>query len=210
VRQAFQEVQHVLSYLNAETSFVRAFGNRSLLLFFLCVLTRSGDHFGKASALGVSLDINPGLIVVFGPVLALILLISLKIEADTLHLAREAVLDEASKLNRSVLKVSRWIYLLFAVPCVAAAFMTLQFVLKLVPSKPGCEGYHWTQQFTDFSFQGGSPSMYCIRDLTDGTPWIYPPVQTYIYTVCVAACLYLTYEIARTWPKARAIPATLA
>jgi len=80
----------MLSYLNAETGFIRAFANRSLLLIFLCALTRGGDRFGKASALGVSLDLNPGLIVVFGPVLALLLLISLKIEADTLVVAREA------------------------------------------------------------------------------------------------------------------------
>ena len=78
----------MLSYMNAETGFIRAFGNRSLLLIFLCALTRGGDRFGKASALGVSLDLNPGLIVVFGPVLALLLLISLKIESDTLVVAR--------------------------------------------------------------------------------------------------------------------------
>jgi len=198
----------VLPYLNAEISFIRAFGNRSLLLFFLCVLTRSGDHFGRASALGVSIDINPGIIVVFGPVLALLLLISLKIEADTLLLAREATLAEAGKLNRGFSKVSRWTYLLFSVPCAAATFMTLQFILKLVPSKPGCDAYHWTQQFTDFSFQGGSPSVYCIRDVTDGTPWIYPPAQTYIYIACVAACGWLTYGIASTWYQRRAIPPT--
>ena len=78
----------MLSYLNAETGFIRAFGNRSLLLIFLCALSRSGDHPGKASALGVSLDLNPGLIMVFGPVLALLFLISLKIESDTLLVAR--------------------------------------------------------------------------------------------------------------------------
>ena len=88
----------MLSYLNAETGFIRAFANRSLLLIFLCALSRGGDRFGKASAFGVSLDLNPGLIVVFGPVLALLLLISLKIEADTLVVAREVVLpkDEPS------------------------------------------------------------------------------------------------------------------
>jgi hypothetical protein len=112
----------VLAYLSAETSFIRAFGNRTLLLFFLCVLTRSGE------------------------------------------------------------------------------------ILKLVPSKPGCAGYDWTRQFTDFSFQGGTPSMFCIRDVTDGMPWIYPPAQTYFYVACVAACIYLTYQIIRTWPQARGRP----
>src|SRR4051812_44596147 len=129
----------MLSYLNAETSFVRAFGNRSLLLMFLCALTRSGTNSGKASALGISLDLNPALIVVFGPAIALFFLISLKIEADSLLVAREAILEEAGKLAGRAAKVSRWVYLLFVVPALTAAFMILQFILMLVPQMPGCE-----------------------------------------------------------------------
>src|ERR1035437_6897101 len=161
----------MLSYLNAEANFMRAFGNRSLLLIFLCALTRTASP-GKLSALGVSLDLSPGVIVLFGPPLALVFLISLKVEADVLFLARETVLEEASKLSRSAARVSRWVYLLFAVPLMASAFLTLQFILKLVPSKPGCDAWSWVQQLTDFSFQGGSASTYCIRDLTEGMPWI--------------------------------------
>ena len=193
----------MLSYLNAETGFIRAFANRSLLLIFLCALTRGGDRFGKASALGVSLDLNPGLIVVFGPVLALLLLISLKIEADTLVVAREVVLPKMSHLDPAATKASRWVFPLFVVPCAAATFMTVQFILNVVPSKPGCAGYVWTRKFTDFSLQGGSPSTYCIHNLTDGMPWIYPPVQTYGYVACLAACFYLTYLIARNWVRVR-------
>ena len=100
----------MLSYLNAETGLTRAFANRSLLLIFLCALSRGGDRFGKASALGVSLDLNPGLIVVFGPVLALLLLISLKIEADTLVVAREVVLPKMSHLDPAATKASRWVF----------------------------------------------------------------------------------------------------
>src|SRR5215813_4682625 len=144
----------MLAYINAETGFIRSFGNRSLLLIFLCALTRSGSTFGKISGLGVSLDLNPGIIVAVGPILALLLLISLKVEADGLLLGREAVLEEASKLNPSTVKVSRWVYFLFAAPCAAATFMTLQFIFKLVPSNPGCQSWDWIRQFTDFSFQG--------------------------------------------------------
>ena len=193
----------MLSYLNAETGLIRAFANRSLLLIFLCALSRGGDRFGKASALGVSLDLNPGLIVVFGPVLALLLLISLKIEADTLVVAREVVLPKMSHLDPAATKASRWVFPLFVVPCAAATFMTVQFILNVVPSKPGCAGYVWTRKFTDFSVQGGTPSTYCIHNLTDGMPWIYPPVQTYGYVVCLAACFYLTYLIARNWARVR-------
>jgi hypothetical protein len=34
-------------------------------------------------------------------------------------------------------------------------------------------------------------------------PWIYPPVQTYGYVACLAACFYLTYRIAWNWAKLR-------
>jgi hypothetical protein len=193
----------MLSYLNAETSFIRAFGNRSLLLILLCVLSRNGDRFGKASALGVSLDLNPGLIAVFGPVLALLVLISLKIEADTLLVAREFVVEKMRYLDPRATRPSKWVFLLFAVPCATATFMTVQFILNVVPAKPGCAGYVWTRKFTDFSVQAGSPSTYCIHNLTDGMPWIYPPVQTYGYVACLAACLYLTYRIAANWAKLR-------
>jgi hypothetical protein len=189
----------VLGYLNAESSFLRAFGNRSLLLMVLCALTRTGDD-AKAGVLGLSLDINPAVIVVIGPVLALLLLISLKVEADTLLLSREVVLEEASKIRHR--SISSWVYLLFIVPAAATAFLTLQFILKLVPSDAGCEGWGWIRQFVDFSYPGGTPSKFCIGDVKH-TPWIYPPWQTYFFMFCVLCCGYLTYLIARDWPKAR-------
>jgi len=43
----------------------------------------------------------------------------------------------------------------------------------------------------------------CIHNLTDGMPWIYPPIQTYGYVACLAACFYLTYRIAINWAKVR-------
>jgi hypothetical protein len=151
----------------------------------------------------VSLDINPGLIAVFGPVLALLFLISLKIESDTLLVAREFVLGKMSHLDPGATKPSRWVFLLFAVPSATAVYMTVQFILNIVPSKPGCTGYVWTRKFTDFSVQSGTPSTYCTHNLTDGMPWIYPPVQTYGYIACLAACFYLTYLIASNWAKVR-------
>lgn len=191
----------MLSYLNAEASFIRAFGNRCLLLIFLCALTRTST-LGKVSALGVSLAISPGVIVVLGPPLALLFLVALKLEADVLLVARESVLEESAELNRRAVKVSPWVYLLFWVPTVAVAFLTLQFILKLFPTN--CNHWNWVKQFTDFSFWTGHSSTYCIRD-QEG-PWIYPPIQTYFYFVCLAACAYLTREIARDWPRLRAKP----
>jgi hypothetical protein len=191
----------MLSYLNAEANFIRAFGNRCLLLIFLCALTRTTAS-EKISAFGVSLDISPGVIVVLGPPLALLFLVALKLEADVLLLARESVLEESTKLNWKAEKVSSWVYPLFCVPTVAAAFLTLQFILKLFPTR--CSDWNWIKQFTDFSFWTGNSSVYCIRD-QEG-PWIYPPIQTYLYFVCLVACAYLTWQIARDWPRLRGTP----
>lgn len=200
----------LLPYFAAETGFLRSFGNRSLLLLLLCVLTRTGPTSGdtseksiaKISALGLAIDINPAVVTAFGPILALLLLISLKVEADSLLIARYAVLDEAGKLKRPI-TVSRWVYALFAVPAASAAYMSLQFALKLFPSMEGCQGWSWIKQLTDFSHQDGTSSIYCLGDLVNGTPWIYPPLQTYLYLVCVATCIYLTYLIAKDWKKSR-------
>jgi len=195
----------MLSYLTAEVNFVRAFGNRSLFLVILCAMTRTSDHLGKASAIGLSLDLNPSVIIVFGPFFALMILISLKFEADTLRFAREFVLDEASSASNSAPKTNRTIYMLFAVPCITAVFMTLQFVLNVIPSDTGCAGRDWTHQFIDFSHAGGSASTFCIRDVSNGNPWIYPPEQTYLYIACVAGCALLTYRISKTWLQARGV-----
>ena len=188
----------MLSYLTAENSFIRSYGNRSLLLLLLCAFARTGESVAKASIIGVSIDINPAVIAAFGPVLSLLLVVSLKLEADSLILAREVVLDETSK-SRRAFRTSFWFYLLMLVPAGCAAFMTLQFVLKLVPETPGCAGWDWWRQFTDLSFAGGTPSVYCIGDLKNGAPWIYPPVETYLLIGCVLGCAYLTYAIIQGW-----------
>jgi hypothetical protein len=188
----------VLSYLAAENSFIRSFGNRSLLLLLLCAFTRTGESVAKASIIGVSVDINPAVIAAFGPVLALLLLASLKLEADNLVLAREAVLDEANKSTHSF-RTSLSLYILMLVPTGCAVFIAMQFILKLVPETPGCTGWDWWQQLTDFSHMGGTPSVYCIGDLKKGAPWIYPPVETYFLLGCVLGCAYLTYVIIHGW-----------
>jgi hypothetical protein len=200
----------MLSYLTAETGFLRAFGNRILLLILMCVLTRTGEAsngvsdagVAKLSALGVTLSINSAIVAAFGPFVALLILVSLKLEADTLLIGREAVLEDASSLSRNIAP-SRWVYLLFASPAASALYMALQVLLKLFPDDVGCEKWTWVQQLTDFSHVGGSPSIYCLGNVTKGNPWVYPPLQNYLNLICVAACCYLTYRIAVDWTKSR-------
>lgn len=188
----------MLSYLTAEGSFIRSFGNRSLLLLLLCAFTRTGESVAKASIIGVSVDINPAVIAAFGPVLALLLVASLKLEADTLLAAREAVLDEMSR-SRSGFRTSIWLYALMLVPTGCAAFLALQFILKLVPDAPGCDGWNWWRQLSNFTYVHGTPAVYCIGDLRKGVPWIYPPIETFLLLGCVLGCAYLTYAIILSW-----------
>jgi len=197
----------LLSYLTAEIRFLRSFGNRCLLLLLMCVLLRTGNvaahatgGIAKLSAPGLSVDINPAIVLWFGPVVALLIVLSLKLEADALHLARKVALNESSELNGRV-TTSWWTYVLFCIPTIVAGYMTLQFVLKLFPGA-NCANWSWLRQFYDFA-GWAKPSIYCLGDLTQGTPWVYIPVQTWIYVACVAACAYLTYFMSADWKQSR-------
>lgn len=192
----------MLAYLTYENAFIRSYANRSLLLIFLCALTRTATGSGNGSFLGVALPLDPGNVAAFGPPLALLMLIASKIESDNLHLARLAVLEEASKLPR-VKRPKFWILVLFALPLAAGAFMLVQFVGNLVPAdNVGCS-YPRVSHFIDLKHPGGTPSIWCIGDQTKNSPWIYPPFQAWTYCVCLALGSRLTYDIARTWGRAR-------
>ena len=194
----------MLAYLNNEVNFIRAYGNRSLLLIFLCALSRTGANIAHASALGLTIDLNPGVIVIVGPILSILILISLKLESDTLTIAREAILDEFSELHGSAKKISRLVGALFGVPAVASAFFLLQYVLKVarIDANGGCSTYKWQQHFIDWWGSPG-PSIYCIGDKTEGMPWIYPPWQTYVYVIIVIICSVLSYRIWSGWSRYR-------
>jgi len=95
-----------------------------------------------------------------------------------------------SHLDPAATKASRWVFPLFVVPCAAATFMTVQFILNVVPSKPGCAGYVWTRKFTDFLAPGRfAIDLTAFHNLTDGMPWIYPPVQNLRIVACLRRVL---------------------
>jgi hypothetical protein len=191
------------SYLSAESTFLRAFGNRCLLLLFLCVLSRTGSTTGKASVLGLSIDISPGTIVVLGPILAVLLLISLKMEADNLMVARNDLLSQNQRPPR--IRIGWWTYGLFALPTATAVFLFWQYLVNLVPASgpaADCNTFSRLRYFGDFGL-GGFPTKYCIGDITAGMPWIYPPYQTYAYVVVLIGCGRLCYVICRDWTKHR-------
>lgn len=194
----------MLSYLAAESNFVRAFGNRCLLLLFLCVLTRTGETAGKAAVLGIAVDISQGLVVVVGPILALLFLISLKLEADNLIVGRHVTLSEIQDQTLRRFRANPLLYGLFAFPTLAALFLLIQFYQNLVPVDAACPAFDRFRYFYDFrSLQAGFPTKYCIHDISIGMPWIYPPLQLYLYAVVTASCGWLSYRIAREWTRFR-------
>jgi hypothetical protein len=176
----------------------------------LAVAVRPGAHrqrrrtrhrgIAKLSALGLSVDINPAVVLWFGPLFALLITLSLKLEADALCLAREVALDEMTELKTRI-TTSWWTYVLFCIPTIVAGYMTLLFVLKLFPGG-NCASWSWLRQFYDFA-GWAKPSIYCLGDLTQGTPWVYIPLQTWVYVACVVVCAYLTYAMSADWKRSR-------
>jgi hypothetical protein len=199
----------MLSYLSNEAGFIRAFGNRSLLLFFLCMLTRSGVPDDKAagaagaaervSVLGLSIDISPGIIVIFGPLLSLLVLLSLKMEADNLAVGRLSVLDDAQNVKPLFQRTKLSVRVLFIAPLIAVLFFFVQYLVDIALNKYA--DFDWKQHF-GFSLKPG-PAIFCIGDLSKGMPLIYPPWQTFAYIVIVCFCVYLTYSIESGWAKYR-------
>ncbi len=190
----------MLAYISAENSFLRSLGNRCLLLLFLCVLVRTGQAAGKASALGISLDISQGTIVILGPLLALLLLASAKLEADGLLVARREILEESKKYG--IRKINPFTYFLFVTPTAAAIFFVAHFFLKIAPANEGCEGFNSLRYLGDTSLSG-IPTIYCIHNITENMPWIYPPYQTYALFAVVAGCAWFSYAMAQGWKRYR-------
>lgn len=191
----------MLSYLTAENAFLRTLGNRCLLLLFLCALTRTGQATGNGSFLGISISVSQGLIIVGGPILAILFLLSTKLESDNLEIARYEIIDEIRGKGKR--KNGGLPHLLFAFPTLAAIFFIVQFSTDLVPASSPCIGFDHARFLYDFSLQAGFASKTCIQDVKDNMPWIYPPLQLYFNFMIVIACGWLSWALARQWSKYR-------
>ncbi|APO77332.1 hypothetical protein AM571_PB00034 (plasmid) [Rhizobium etli 8C-3] len=45
--------------------------------------------------------------------------------------------------------------------------------------------------------------MFCIGDVTGNMPWIYQPIQIYVYFALFGWCSYIGVQTKRTWSKFR-------
>ena len=195
-----EKVRRMLAYISAENSFLRSLGNRCILLLFLCVLARTGQAAGKASVLGISLDVSQGTIVVLGPLLALLLLASAKLEADGLIVSRREIFNGSK--NHGLQKINPFAYVLFLTPTTAAIFLGAQFFLKIAPIKEGCDHFEPLRYFWDFSLYDSQ--RYIAFAILPRTCPIFilltKPTSSFWLS---AGCAWLSYRMVLGWKRYR-------
>lgn len=192
------------TYLAAESAFLRSLSNRFLFLLFVAALTRMGGDVikGNAAVMGVSLQISQGWLIVAGPVICLLFALVMDNEAESLTVSRYSVLAEVSE-RRYPGKRSWLPRILFFSPAAFCLFFTAQFVSNLIPADMSCADHGSLKMLIDFTHVSGCPSIFCIGDVTRNMPWIYPPIQTYLYLAVVVWCVYIGIQTTRTWSKFR-------
>lgn len=192
------------TYLAAESAFLRSLSNRFLLLFFLAALTRMGGDVvkGNAAVMGISLQISQGWLIVAGSVICLLFALLMENEAESLTVSRYSVLEDFSQ--RRYLRKQSWLpRVLFFSPAAFSLFFTVQFISNLIPADMSCADYKRLNMLIDFTHVSGSPSIFCIGDVTENMPWIYAPIQTYVYLALFVWCVYIGIQTTGTWLKFR-------
>lgn len=194
----------MIAYLASESNFLRSAANRCLLLLFLAALTRMGGDSvsGNANVMGVTVQISQGLLIVAGPIIAMLFALLLKYEVNSLELGRYTILNEVSGTSRH--RPSQGVaYALLLVPPIASAFFTIQFVENLIPANAACNDFVRARMLYDLSLGNGQASIFCIGDVTKNMPWIYPPYQTYVYIILTIVSVYISAQAIRSWNKFR-------
>lgn len=195
----------MIGYLKDESQFLKTLGNRCLLLLFLAALTRVGHvQSGNVGLLGVSVSVSQGYIIIGGPVICLLMLSSLYPESRMLLVGRGLLGEEVKYLPTNVLyKLSA--VSMFYFPCLAASFFVIQYVTNLVPASETCV-FSRLRHFYDVTLWA-SPSMFCIGDRVIDMPWIYTPIQVWLYLGFVLLCGFVGEAMRRDWMRNRAASA---
>jgi hypothetical protein len=189
-------------YLKEETAFIRGLQWRFLLILFLAAMTRSGALSGaEIGVVGVSIDINQGLIIVAGPILCLLLQLGSRAEGRNLKFVRQQVTTKVTEPRRETQLHSWTTYGMIYFPTLAVVFFIVQYTSNLVPADVGCSFAEW-RHFFDFSL-GGRSSMFCIGDQTKDMPWIYSPYQTWFYVALAVLSALIGRIMQRDWQDSR-------
>lgn len=166
----------------------RYFAYLSLCSIAACVVVRAPTIFeeGQIPVIDLKLKLNAGYILVFGP-----LIIVCAIAAIT-------YLTQESRPGRTNAGASRGL-LVRAIPCLAAAFLSLQFFLLLAP-KAQCSTFPRWRYLTDWTLSAFKPE-YCMTlsaETQERMPWLFDPPVAQAWAQVVLPMIALGLVI-RDW-----------
>ena len=151
------------------------------------VISRAPTLVNEFSAFGIKFNINVGYVVVFSIPVILLFLIWLWVNRD------RSIVEKKPYSN------NRWLLsLLIFFPTFASTFMFVQFVTEFAPQGQ-CSTFSFFRYFWDTSLWTLKPE-YCFSLLDDVQrymPYLYPPLQTWIYLSFVGACAGLSFKLWR-------------
>jgi hypothetical protein len=167
---------------------LRYFAYLSLCSIAACVIVRAPTIFeeGQIPVIDLKLKLNAGYILVFGP-----LLIVCTIAAIT-YLGRDNRPDR-TKESASAGVLAR------AIPCLAAAYLSLQFFLLFAPNGQ-CPTFPRWRYLTDWTLSAFKPE-YCMSlpaETQERMPWLFGPpiVQAWVQVLLPLIALGL---VIRDW-----------
>ncbi len=140
------------------------------------------DEFGVA---GIKFNINAGYVVVFS------------IPLITLLLAWLWIVRDRSTLDNFPYSNNKWLVSLLVIfPSLAALFLYVQFVIEFAPSGE-CNTFSSLRYFWDINLWEMKPE-YCFnlpKQVQDLMPYIYPPLQTWLYLCLVGVSLVISAKL---------------
>ena len=74
--------------------------------------------------------------------------------------------------------------------------------MSVIPATEPSNSFDRLRYFWDFKLFG-SPSKFCIGDKLQHMPWIYPPIQVYLYLGITALSAWCSILIGRSWQRGR-------
>ncbi len=150
----------------------------------------------KVPGLGISLAINAGYVLDFGPlVLFLLAAVALLWDPNAAGTARKQFAEAAH--GRRLLLIASVLVVM-----VAAIFLTLQFFLLQAPPG-GCDSFNRLRYLYDIGLPAFQPE-YCIgsaADMQNAMPWLlYPPaLESWLQIAACLGTLSLSIRQLKTW-----------
>jgi len=196
-----------IAYRKEERVFIRTHLIFLSFVVICCAVSRAPSMLGKFSFEGIGLILNVGHVVVLAPFVIVSGLVwqgwAVRHLAEQRRLAAEQRGDE--ELPSLSYSSPAWLWLLlFLVPALGQLFLLIQFVQEMAPADVGCASFAhhrflWDLRLADLD---GMKSIYCFG-LTpkeqNSMPYIYPPIQSWLYLVLLGCGIWQAWAIWRAW-----------